>query len=144
MVDQDGFEECIMRLKNWAALVALTVASSALAAGPVGNAANGERDFAVCRACHQVGPTAKNGIGPVLNGVVGRTAGTFPGYTYSASNKSSGITWTPEELTKYLANPQGVVPHTKMMFAGVHDPQKVSDIIAFLGQYGPDGQKKAQ
>jgi cytochrome c len=112
------------------------------AAGP-GNAANGERAFAICRACHQIGPTAKNAVGPVLNGVVGRKAGTYPGYNYSEANKNSGLTWTPEELQKYLAGPQKVVPGTKMIFPGFpHDPQKVNDVIAFLGQYGEDGQKK--
>lgn len=112
-----------------------------------GNAAAGEKDFVVCRACHQIGPSAKNAVGPVLNGVVGRKAGTYPGYEYSAANKGSGITWTPDELEKYLANPQQVVPHTKMVFPGFHGPegpQKIKDVIAFLEQYGPDGQKKAQ
>ena len=78
----------------------------------------------------------------MLNGVVGRQAGTYPGYTYSAANKNSGITWTPDVLVKYLANPQAVVPGTKMAYAGLKDPQKVKDVIAFLEQYGPDGQKK--
>ena len=112
-----------------------------------GNAAAGEKDFVVCRACHQIGPGAKIAVGPVLNGVVGRKAGSYPGYNYSEANKSSGITWTPDELEKYLANPQKVVPHTKMAFPGFHGdtaPTKIKDVIAFLQQYGPDGQKKAQ
>jgi cytochrome c len=111
------------------------------------DAAAGEKDFVVCRACHQIGPNAKNAVGPVLNGVVGRKAGTYADYNYSDANKNSGITWTPDELEKYLANPQGVVPHTKMAFPGFRGttgPQKIKDVIAFLGQYGPDGQKKAQ
>jgi cytochrome c len=102
----------------------------------------GQKAFTICRACHQVGPTAKNAVGPVLNGVVGRQAGTYAGYNYSDANKSSGITWTPDDLAKYIANPQQVVPHTKMIFPGIKDPQKVKDIIAFLEQYGPDGAKK--
>jgi cytochrome c len=106
------------------------------------DAAAGEKSFIVCRACHQIGPGAKNGVGPVLNGVVGRKAGTYPGYAYSAANKDSGITWTADELEKYLANPQAVVPHTKMIFPGLKDPQKVKDVIAFLEQYNADGQKK--
>ena len=106
------------------------------------NAAAGEKDFAVCRACHQVGPGAKIAVGPVLNGVVGRKAGTFPGYSYSAANKDSGITWTPEELDKYLTNPQAVVPHTKMIFPGIKDAQKRKDVIAYLEQFSADGSKK--
>ncbi len=106
------------------------------------DAAAGEKDFVVCRACHQIGPGAKNAVGPVLNGVVGRKAGTYPGYTYSDANRDSGIVWTPEELDKYLASPQTVVPHTKMIFPGLKDEQKRKDVIAYLEQFGPDGQKK--
>lgn len=108
----------------------------------VGDAAAGEKTFLICRACHEIGPGAKIAVGPVLNGVVGRKAGSYPGYQYSEANKSSGITWTVPELEKYLANPQQVVPHTKMIFPGLKNPQQVKNVIAFLQQYGPDGQKK--
>ena len=124
-------------------LVGLAVPAVAQETKP-GDPAAGEKVFVVCKACHQIGPTAKNAVGPVLNGVVGRPAGTYAGYTYSSANKNSGLTWTSEELQKYLAAPQKVVPGTKMAFAGLHDPQKVNDVIAYLEQYGPDGQKKAQ
>ncbi len=96
----------------------------------------------MCRACHQIGPGAKIAVGPVLNGVVGRKAGTFAGYQYSDANRDSGIVWSPEELDKYLTSPQAVVPHTKMIFPGLKDAQKRKDVIAFLEQFGPDGQKK--
>ena len=105
------------------------------------DAAAGEKDFVVCRACHQIGPTAKNGVGPSLNGVVNRTAGTYPGFNYSAANKNSHLTWDEATLEKYLPNPQGLVPGTKMAFPGLKDPQKVKDVIAFLKQYQPDGSK---
>ena len=104
--------------------------------------AAGEKDFLVCRACHQIGPTAKDAVGPVLNGIVGRKAGSDPNFNYSSANKESGITWTPEELDKYLESPQTVVPHTKMMFPGVKEEAKRKDIIAYLAQFGPDGAKK--
>ena len=106
------------------------------------DAAAGEKDFLVCRACHQIGPNAKNAVGPVLNGVVGRKAGTYADYNYSPANKDSGIVWTPEELDKYLTSPQTVVPHTKMIFPGLKDEQKRKNVIAYLEQFGPDGQKK--
>ncbi|MDR3534433.1 MAG: cytochrome c family protein [Rhodopila sp.] len=106
------------------------------------DAAAGEKDFMVCRACHQIGPGAKIAVGPVLNGVVGRKAGTYPGYQYSPANKDSGIVWTPEELDKYLTNPQAVVPHTKMIFPGLKDEQKRKDVIAYLEQFSEDGTKK--
>jgi cytochrome c len=121
-----------------ACAMALACAGPALAQ----NAAAGEKDFLICRACHQIGPNAHNAVGPVLNGVVGRKAGTYPGYQYSEANRDSGIVWTPEELDKYLAAPQKVVPHTKMIFPGLPTEQQRKDVIAFLEQFGPDGQKK--
>ena len=124
-----------------AAFLAVTFVVVSGAPALAQNAAAGEKDFIVCRACHQIGPNAKDAVGPVLNGVVGRKAGTYPGYNYSEANKNSGITWTPEELDKYLTSPQTVVPHTKMIFPGLKDAQKRKDVIAYLEQFGPDGQK---
>lgn len=106
-----------------------------------GNAAAGEKDFVVCRACHQIGPGAKNFVGPVLNGVVGRKAGTYPGFDYSEANKNSGIDWTEANLQKYLADPQGMVKGTKMIFPGINNPEKVNDIIAYLKTFKPDGSR---
>jgi cytochrome c len=103
--------------------------------------AAGEKTFVVCRACHQIGPNAKNFVGPVLNGVVGRPAGTYPGYDYSTANKTSGLTWDEATLQKYLANPQQVVKGTKMIFPGIKDPAKVKDVIAFLKTYKADGSR---
>jgi cytochrome c len=104
--------------------------------------AAGEKQFAVCKACHQIGPNAKNGVGPELNGVVGRKAGSVAGYNYSTANKNSGLTWDEATLDKYLANPQEVVKGTKMIFPGIKDEEKRKDVIAYLAQFGPDGQKK--
>src|SRR4051812_21086316 len=89
-------------------------------AGPAAaqDAAAGEKAFVVCRACHQIGPNAKNMVGPSLNGIVGRHAGTYPGFSYSAANKNSNLTWDEATLTPYLENPQKVVPGTKMAFPG--------------------------
>lgn len=123
---------------------AVIVALLVVAGRPVlaQDAAAGEKDFAVCRACHQIGPTAKNTVGPVLNGIIGRKAGTYAGYSYSPANRDSGIVWTPEELDKYLASPQTVVPRTKMIFPGLKDEEKRKNVIAYIEQYGEDGQKK--
>ena len=106
------------------------------------DAAAGQKEFLVCKACHQIGPGAKIAVGPVLNGVVGRKAGTFPGYQYSEANRDSGLVWTPEELDKYLINPQAVVPRTKMIFPGLKDEQKRKNVIAYLQQFNEDGTKK--
>lgn len=123
-------------------LIALAFGAGLAASAQAQDAAAGEKDFVVCRACHQIGPGAKIAVGPVLNGVVGRKAGTYPSYDYSPANKDSGLVWTPEELDKYLTNPQTVVPHTKMIFPGLKDAQKRKDVIAYLQQFNEDGTKK--
>jgi cytochrome c len=121
-----------------------SLAAPASATDAIGNPQQGKRDFAVCAACHQVGPHARNGVGPVLNGVVGRKAGSYPGYSYSTANKNSGLTWSVAELQKYLASPQKVVPGTKMPFAGLPDQKKVDDIIAYLAEFDEKGEKAAE
>lgn len=84
-----------------------------------------------CNICHDVAP-GRTRVGPSLFGVVGRRAGTMDGYHYSDANKSSGITWDQPTLDKYLSDPRGVVPGTKMTFAGVKDDEQRRNLIAFL------------
>lgn len=108
---------------------------------PVGDPASGALVFKKCMACHQVGPNVKNGIAPVLNGVVGRPAGQYPEYNYSSANKKSGLTWDEATLARYLRAPNKVVPGTKMIFAGLKKDQEISDVIAYLKQFAPDGKK---
>jgi cytochrome c len=110
-------------------------------ASPAQDAAAGEKVFAVCKACHQIGETAKNAVGPVLNGVIGRKAGIYPGYAYSDANKGAGLTWDEPTFREYIKDPRAKVPGTKMIYAGLEDEQKTSDLLAFLKQYGPDGKK---
>ena len=106
------------------------------------DAAAGEKVFGVCKACHQIGETAKNGVGPVLNGLIGRKAGSVPGYSYSAANKASGITWDEPTFREYIKDPKAKIPGTKMIYAGLKDEQKTSDLIAYLKQFDADGKKK--
>ena len=96
-----------------------------------GDAVKGKIDFLTCTTCHAI-DAGVNKIGPSLHAVVGRKAGIIPGFTYTAANKNSGITWTEEKLFQYLEKPQRVVPGTKMTFAGWSDPQKRADVIAYL------------
>ncbi|WP_231726148.1 MULTISPECIES: c-type cytochrome [unclassified Sphingomonas] len=96
-----------------------------------GDAAAGQKVFAVCSTCHAV-QAGVNKIGPSLAGIVGRAAGTVEGYSYSTANKNSGITWSKEKLFQYLEKPQRVVPGTKMAYAGLTDAQKRADLIAYL------------
>ena len=84
-----------------------------------------------CTVCHSAEP-GQNKIGPSLFGVVGRKAGTAPNYTYSDAMKNSGLTWTPDRLEIYLANPKGVVPNTKMLFLGLKKPEDRKALIAYL------------
>ena len=126
-----------MRALIIAGLMTLTGTTASLAQ----DAAAGEKVFAVCKACHQIGEPAKNAVGPVLNGIVGRKAGTFAGYAYSDANKNSGLTWDEPTFREYIKDPRAKVPGTKMIYAGLKDEQKISDLLAYLKQYGPDGKK---
>jgi cytochrome c len=125
--------------------VAWTISSLALpgtmGAANAQDAAAGEKVFAKCKICHQIGDGAKNAVGPVLNGVVGRKAGTYPDYPYSDANKNSGITWDEATLKEYLKNPRAKVPGTKMIFPGLTKDDDIDNVIAYLKQFGADGKK---
>jgi cytochrome c len=105
------------------------------------DAAAGEKVFAQCRACHQVGPTAKNAVGPHLNGLFGRKAGTVEGYNYSPANKNSGIVWDEATFADYIKDPRAKIPGTKMVYAGLKDEQRIKDLIAYLKQFDASGKK---
>lgn len=110
------------------------------------DAALGETSFAKCKACHAVGPDAKNKVGPHLNGIVGRPAGSAEGYKYStamATKGAEGLVWDEATLAPYLADPRGVVKGTKMAFAGLKKPEEVSNLVAYLATFALDGSKKS-
>lgn len=100
----------------------------------------GKSVFNQCRACHQVGETAKNGVGPELNGLIGRKSGTVAGYNYTDANKNSGKTWDVATFTDYIKNPKAAIPGTKMAYAGLKDDKKIADLIAYLKTFGADGK----
>ena len=97
----------------------------------VGAAATEPAAFAVCKACHSVEP-GKNGIGPSLAGIWGEKAGDVPGFEFSDAMKASGLTWNQATLDRYLTDPRGVVPGTKMAFGGVGDAAKRQAIIDYI------------
>jgi len=105
------------------------------------DAAAGERAFAKCRACHQVGENARNLVGPELNGLIGRHSGAAEGYSYSNANKNSGLTWDEATFTDYIKDPKAKIPGTKMIFAGIKNEKEIKDLIAFFKQYDKDGKK---
>ena len=121
-------------------LAAVMVAMPGMAAAQ--SAEDGKAVFNKCRACHQVGPTAKNMVGPALNGLMGRKAGTVEGFNYSEANKNSGITWDQATFREYIKNPKAKIPNTKMVFPGLNDEKDINDLLAFLEQYAADGQTK--
>ena len=128
-----------MKLLSFSVACAALMASMGAAAAQ--DAAAGEKVFAKCKICHQIGEGAKNLVGPVLNGVVGRRAGTYEGYHYSDANKNSGITWDEATLKEYLKNPRAKVPGTKMIFPGLPKDEDIDNVIAYLKQFGADGKK---
>jgi cytochrome c2 len=120
--------------KTTAALCIL--ASSALSGShSAGDAAEGEKVFKKCKACHVV-EEGKNKTGPSLYGVVGRAAGSIEGYKYSKAMAGSGLVWDAETLDAYLTNPKKYVNGTKMAFAGLKKEKDRANVIAYLATTG--------
>ena len=115
-----------------AALLA-ALGAAAMAAGPAADPIRGKAVFARCAVCHDLN-TGTNRIGPSLKGVMGRKAGTLPGYTYSAAMKAKGVTWNAATLNAYLTNPVGYVPGNKMPLAPITNPADRANLIAYLAQ----------
>jgi cytochrome c len=131
----------ICRMAGLFAGAVLLVAATGLAHA-AGDPAEGEKVFAKCKICHQIGEGAKNAVGPELNGLIGRHSGTAPGYNYSEANKNSGITWDEANFREYIKNPKAKIPGTKMIFAGLPKESDIDNLLAYLQQFGPDGKKK--
>jgi cytochrome c len=130
------------RVRSRAALsiaVAATWLAATAALADEGSAENGADVFKKCRACHEIGPNAKNKVGPQLNGIIGRKASSVEGFAYSDASHAAaagGLVWTEETLFKYLYDPRAFMPRTKMAFAGLRDEQDRKDLIAYLKQAG--------
>ena len=102
----------------------------------------GETSFRKCQPCHDVGENAKNKLGPPLNGLDGHKAGTVADFSYNEGLKNSGISWSEETFREYVKDPRAKIPDTKMFFAGIKDDKEITDLWAYLKQFGPDGKKK--
>lgn len=98
----------------------------------VGNVAAGKHAFVRCAECHQIGPSARGGFGPQLNGLLGRRAASTADYQYSDAMKHAGIVWTADNVAAFLRGPSTMVPGTKMGFWGIRDEQQIADLLAYL------------
>ncbi len=120
--------------------IGATLVLAPLGTASAQDAAAGQRVFNQCRACHTVDQGGRNGVGPNLHGVAGRRAAAVEGFRYSANMRElaeGGLTWTDENLHRYLANPKDVVPRGSMSFAGLRNEQQRNDVIAYLKQNTP-------
>ncbi len=128
-------------MRMWVLAGMLAVASSGNALGQEAEAGQGVFKR-MCFPCHDAGPGAKVKLGPPLNGLDGRQAGTMPGFNYSEANKNSGIKWDQATFSKYIQNPMQEMPGTRMAFAGVRNEADVANLWAFLKQFDENGNKR--
>ena len=127
VVVKGGPGNCRVRRTVIAGLLLAGFATDALAADP----AAGEKIFkAQCGICHAV-VAGQNRVGPTLFGVVGRPAGSVPGFNYTTDHKKLGITWDAATLDKYLTNPRAMVPDTSMVYAGLKNDAERADLVAY-------------
>jgi cytochrome c len=127
-------------MKTWV-IVGIALAAStnaALAQDP----AAGEQVFKrLCSPCHDIGPSAKIKLGPPLNGIDGRKAGTLEGFNYSPANKSSGITWSEQPFDKYIRAPMQEMPGTRMAFVGIKNDKTSQTFGPTSINSGPRGRR---
>lgn len=121
-----------------AAALAMAACTSALGAP---DALRGEQVYARCLACHAL---AYDRVGPRHCGLLGRRAGSVPGFAYSQAMKDSRLTWDEKTLALFLAHPTQVVPGTAMTYDGVPDPQDRADLIAYLKKAGESPECRAR
>ena len=114
------------------------IVSLAMPALADGDAEKGEKVFKKCKACHQVGEDAKNRVGPILNGIVGKAAGANEEFKYSDSlseKAAEGLVWDNESLTEFLTKPKDFIKGTKMSFAGLRKEDDIEDVIAYMATF---------
>ena len=112
-------------------LAAVAIENASTMAHADGDAARGELRFADCAACHSLAPGTNN-IGPSLAGLFGRRAGTIADFRYSPAMRRSGITWAPQMLDEFIADPQKLVPANRMPYSGMPNAADRADLITYL------------
>ena len=123
-------------------IVAAVFIAVSSVSGVAQDAQKGKAVFNICLACHAIGPGAQNKIGPELNGLDGRKAGTAANFDYSDANKNSGIVWNESTFEEYIKNPAAKIPETKMIFPGIKNEQQVKDLWAYISQFDAGGSIK--
>ena len=121
-----------MQLSKIAGLASVLIVLGATAASADPDLDKGKRIFNQCKICHLVSADMKSTVGPNLHGLIGRKAGSVPGYHYSDAMAKSGLVWDEATISKYLADPKALVPGNKMAFAGVKKDDDRADVIAYL------------
>lgn len=116
-----------MKPRLWLALALAAAALGSAHAAP--DVLRGEQVYARCLACHAL---AYDRVGPRHCGLLGRRAGSVPGFSYSPAMKNSHLIWDAKTLDRFLAQPLQAVPGTTMTYDGVPDPQERADLIAYL------------
>ena len=125
-------------------VLALGLVMSSLLVGSAvaaGDPAAGADVFKKCASCHAVGEGAKHKMGPELNDVYGRVAGSLEDFNYSKAMKEAGeggLTWTPETMAEFVHKPKDMVKGTKMSFPGLKDETDIANLIAYLATYSPN------
>jgi cytochrome c2 len=89
-----------------------------------------------CSGCHDIGDGSSHGIGPDLHGIFEAPAASAAGFEYSEAIRQSKVTWTRNNLDKYLTNPRSVIPGTTMNFPGIAEPTTRTRLIEYLKENG--------
>ena len=116
------------------AMLGAAFALAPLFAHATADAKRGEAVYSRCLACHAI---EYDRTGPRHCGLIGRRAGSIPGFNYSDAMKRSGITWNAKSLDRFIENPLKTVPGTAMGYDGVKDAKERADLIAYLAAAGP-------
>ena len=125
---------------RWVLAAGLLIAAPAVASAQ--DAEAGKKVFTKCAPCHSIGPGATNKVGPNLDGLFGRKAGSEAGFNYSDAMKNAGWVWDEAIFKEYIADPKKKVPGNKMLFPGVKDETERDDIYTYVSSFGPDGNSK--
>ncbi len=123
-------------------IIAAALIAASTGTGLAQDVVKGQNSFKKCLPCHGVGPAATTKVGPELNGLDGRKAGTVSNFTYSDANKNSGIVWNEASFKEYIKDPRAKIPGTKMTFAGNKNEQEINDLWAYLKQFDAEGNIK--